>query len=96
MWQPGGLPHPFGSCKRAEGVEDKGDLDGEEGTTLVGEQVGETGIVDQIEAQLSPGCAGTDGRKVELGKLCTTVGSDCCFHTAKIRKIIEIRKVLDG
>ena len=80
----------------AETVEDEGDLDGEEGAALAGEQAGETGIVDHVEAQLSPGCAGTDGREIELGQLRTAVGFDCCFHGTKIRKIIEIRKVLDG
>ena len=80
MWQPGGLPYPFGCCKRAEGVEDEGDLDGEEGAALAGEQVGETGIVDHVETQFGPSCAGTDGREVELGQLRTAVGSDIIDH----------------
>ena len=62
--------------RAAEGVEDEGYLDGEEGAAGVGEKRVELGIVGHVEAQLSPGCAGTDGREVELGQLRTAVGFD--------------------
>ena len=76
----------------AEGVEDKGHLNGEKGAALAGQQIVQLGIVMHVEAQLGPRCAGTDGREIELGQLRTDLGFDCCFHTAKIRKNIGICK----
>ena len=58
----------------AEDVEDERDLGGEEGAALAGEELAQAGIVLHVEAQLCPGCAGTDGREIELGQLRTTVG----------------------
>ena len=58
----------------AEGFEDEGYLDGKERSALAGQQLAQTGIVIHVETQLCPGCAGADGREIELGKLRTAVG----------------------
>ena len=58
----------------AEAVEDEGDLGREEGAPLAEEQLAQPGVVGHVEAQLGPGCARTDGREIELGKLRTAVG----------------------
>ena len=64
----------------AEGVEDKGHLDGEERSAFAGQQLAKPGIVRHVETQLGPGCARTDGREIELGQLRTTVGSYFIDH----------------
>ena len=66
--------------RSAETVEDEGDIDGEEGAAAAVEQMAQAGIVEQIEAQFRPGCAGTDGREVELGKFSTAVSSYFIDH----------------
>lgn len=74
---------PSGST---EGGEDGGDFGGEESAPGEHGQGGRSGVIEKKALELLPGRTWSDGRKILLRQLHATVGSNCCFHTAKILK----------